>query len=63
MTGQRGSGLAVIYAFGLSLVVAPHLPYGLAVWAAFWCAVIYRATSKPRTRGAQLTTGEAQSER
>lgn len=42
---SSGSGLAPVYAFAVSLVVAPHVPYGVAAWAAVWSVVVFRAGS------------------
>lgn len=42
----HGSGLAVPYAFLLSLTVAAHLPGGLAVWTVFWSVAAYRGKVK-----------------
>ena len=57
----RGSGLAPVFAFVYSLMIAAHLPYGLFVWAAVWSGLVFRAASNPRNRGGELTTGERRS--
>jgi len=55
--------MAVPFAAVYSLIVASRfgLP-GLAGWAAVWSVVVFRATSKPRTRGANRTYRRGQSD-
>lgn len=54
----RDRNVTSVYAACMTLIIAAHLPYGIPVWAAVWCVVLYRATSKPRNSGVPLTNGE-----
>lgn len=54
--------MIVLYSAAMTLLIAQTfgLP-GYALWGACWAVVVFRHASKPRNRGAQLTTGERRS--